>query len=130
MPELSNEKKLQSAIKRTTALRDVAYGTTGYKPTACNVEYCGGGWYKFTIDDVTFECRWETLGFSKNSGTKFYFRNNKTLENAYYCDQWGVDEDRVKYCSSLYFGSASECVKPLWVLGEVLCKKKSWQYYK
>ena len=121
-----NAKKLQSAIKRKAVLREVLHGTTGYKVKKCMVTFLQNGWYKFEIDGYIFNCKWDS--FFKP--VKFYFKNNKELENAGYCYEYGINGDRVKYASSLFFGSGTSLIPILWVLGEVLSNKKSYEYRK
>ncbi len=121
---MDNSKKLQSAIKRKIVLRETLHNTTRHKVKECKVEYINDGWYHFVIDGYEFDCKWSSIF----SPTKFYFRNNKQLEYAGYNYEYGVDCDKVKYSSSFYFGRGTDLIKVLWVLGEVLSKKNSYDY--
>lgn len=65
-----------------------------------------------------------------NYPTKIYFRNNKLLAKTKFGTVYGVTADEVKYASSLDFGCAPQLVRTLWVLGEVLDKRKSYEFHK
>jgi hypothetical protein len=124
---MTNELKLQSAIKRKVVLRENLHGTTGHKVKTCKVSRIDNYWYGFEIDGYYFECKWEK--YYKSPAT-FYFRNNKLLENAGYCYQYGIPVDKVKYASSLYFGCGTDLIPVLWVIGEVLDNKMFYEYHK
>lgn len=123
---MDNAMKLQMTIKRKTVLKGVIHGTSGYKVKECKVTYIENGWYHFIIDGYTFDCRWAS-SYNKKYPTVVFFRNNEILEKAGY-NITGIDLDKVKNASSLYFGFGCDIIKILWVLGEVLEKKKSWEY--
>jgi len=126
---LDNAKKLQQSIKRKTVLRETLHNTTGYKVKECEVEYIGKGWYSFNLDGNEFECKWSSSPILKDRNkAMFWFRNNSILEQAGYCYEYGIDVGRVKYASSLYFGFGHSIINCLWVLGEVLEKKPSYDY--
>lgn len=126
---MTNEMKLQSAIKRKMVLRDTLGGTNGYKVKSCKVSRIDKEWYGFDIDGYYFECKWDNL-CGKNYQTRIFFRNNKQLEDANYCYKYGIDSDMVKYASSLGFGRGTDLIRVLWVLGEVLDKKSSYEFQK
>jgi hypothetical protein len=122
---MDNASKLQSAIKRKLVLRETLHSTVGHKVKDCKVTYIEKGWYNFVIDGYQFECKWDNLFHTKSV---FYFRNNIQLEKAGYCYEYGIDCDKVKYASSFNFGCGTDLIKVLWVLGEVLDKKKSYDF--
>lgn len=123
---LSNEMKLQSSLKRKVVLRETLHNTAGHKIKECVVKRVDRQWYGFTIDGDYFECRWDSGG--KNYPTKLYFRNNAQLAKTKFGYEYGVTAKEVMYASSLHFGYGCNLVKTLWVLGEVLDKKNSYEY--
>ena len=127
---MTNEKKLQAALKRKVVLRETLHHTSGYKAKSVDVTRIDSNWYGFNIDGNYFECRWHSVpGWKENKAT-LYFRNNTQLEKAGLCDPLGVSADRVKYASSLHFGYGGDIIKCLWLVGEVLEKKDSYNFSK
>lgn len=125
---MTNAKKLQAALKRKVILRETLRGTNGYKAKSVSVVRIDSRWYGFTIDGSYFECKWN---WGYKSPTLFYFRANKELQNnRIYGAEYGCEEDKVKYASSLYFGNGSDIIPCLWLVGEVLSKKSSYDFSK
>jgi len=124
------EDKLKAALKRKTVLRETLHHTTGYKAKKVTVNRIDKYWYGFNIDNNYFECRWSSIPSMKHSSTTFWFRKNKELESSGFCCEYGVDVDKVKYASSLHFGTGTDLIPCLWLLGEVLEKKASYDFHK
>lgn len=125
---MTNDKKLQMALKRKVVLRETMGGSCGYKLSQCVIVFIGQGWYRMEADGYSFEFKWYTIYGNKK--TIIYFRNNAQLDKSGYCVPEGVDSSRVRYASSLYFGCGLKLINVLWVLGEVLESRKSWEYSK
>lgn len=123
---MTNEMRLQVAIKRKVVLRDTLHNTTGHKVKECTVTRIDKRWYGFNIDGDYFECRWDS-----GSGpypTKLYFRNSAQLAKTKFGYEYGVTAQEVMYASSMHFGYGCNLVRTLWVLGEVLDKKSSYDF--
>lgn len=124
------EKKLETALKRKTVLRETLHNTTGYKAKKLTVSRVDKYWYGFNIDGYYFECRWESAPWMHTNQAKFWFRENKELEKAGFCNEYGIDVYQVKYASSLHFGYGTDIIKCLWLIGEVLTKKSSYDFHR
>ena len=122
---MNSAQRIQSALKRATVLRETFGGTQGYKIKQCKVTRIDNIWYHCEIDGHEFD-----LGFEgyKNLPYKFMFRNNKLLEQAGLTYQYGVDRNSVQYASSLQFGCGTDLIPILWVIGEVIPKKSSFEW--
>jgi hypothetical protein len=125
-----NIRKLKAALKRKTAIREGLGGTQVYKIQSVDITFIDGEkyddkWYHFKIDGYEFDCRW----YDNAEKTKFYFRNNARLEDGGYTYKYGVFYSRVAYASSAYFGYGDTIISILWVLGEVLAKKSTYDYF-
>jgi len=125
---VTNEQKLKSALRRKSIIRETLHNTVGYKAKSVQVNRIDSNWYGFNIDGNYFECKWDSIPSWKNNKATFWFRNNKELESGGFCYEYGIPADRVKYASSVHFGRGSDIIPCLWLVGEVLEKKSSYEF--
>lgn len=120
---------LKRSLKSKTVLRETLHHTAGHKLKEVDVSYIDKGWYHFKIDGYEFDCKWNSLGKTNSKYNKptFTFRNNDELKRVF--GEYEIDADRISNASSLYFGGGSSLIPILWVFGEVMSKKNSWEHY-